>query len=41
VFKLKARGYTNVEISKILNTTVKAINNAITRIKKKYNIYQN
>lgn len=37
VFKLKAKGYNNKEISEILNKTVRAVNNAITRIKKKYN----
>lgn len=37
VFKLKARGYNNREIAEILNKPVRAVNNAITRIKKKYN----
>lgn len=37
VFKLRIKGYTNTEISKKLNKNIKAINNAITRIKKKYN----
>lgn len=39
VFKLKSKGYTNIEIAKKLNKPVKSINNAITRIKKKYNKY--
>ena len=37
VFTLKIKNYTNTEIAKLLNTNVKAINNAVTRIKKKYN----
>jgi len=37
VFKLKAQGYTNKEISDKLKKSTKSINNAITRIKKKYN----
>lgn len=37
VFNLKLKDYRNIEIAKILNTNVKAINNAVTRIKKKYN----
>ena len=37
VFKLKAKGYNNCEIATILNKSIKSINNAITRIKKKYN----
>ncbi len=37
VFKLKSIGYTNTEIARKLNRTVKAVNNAVTRIKKKYN----
>ena len=39
VFKLKIKGYTNIEIAEKLNKPVKSINNAITRIKKKYNKY--
>lgn len=37
VFILKAKGYTNIEIAEKLNKTIKSINNAITRIKKKHN----
>lgn len=37
VFKLKVKGYNNNEIAVKLNRTVKAVCNAITRIKKKYN----
>jgi len=40
VFKLKIKGYTNTEIASKLNKSAKAINNAITRIKKKYNKLQ-
>ena len=39
VFKLRVKGYSNIEIAEKLNKTVKSVNNAITRIKKKYNKY--
>ena len=37
VFKLKFKGYSNKEIALKLNKSSKTINNAVTRIKKKYN----
>lgn len=37
VFKLKFQGYSNKEVASRLNKTSRAINNAVTRIKKKYN----
>lgn len=37
VFKLKVKGYTNKEVAEKLNKSIKAVNNAIARIKKKYN----
>ena len=37
VFKLKVNGMTNKEISVHLDKPIKAINNALNRIRKKYN----